>query len=133
MLCEGTGEISLYIVCCFIIFYYTCLYTQSAMICQTEWDTHKTNCYNGTMMILIDLITCKQVPEFIDSVFTQTSPKRSFLIIKNERFGLVFANTGSINSGKGPTSLFYCICIVHVVLLYSPPHPARNGLPNNLL
>ncbi len=39
------------------------------------------------------------VPEFIDPVFTKTSPKRSFSLIQNERFGLVFAKTGSIISG----------------------------------
>jgi len=37
------------------------------------------------------------VPEFIDPVFAKTSPKK----IENERFGLVFAKTGSINSGTG--------------------------------
>ncbi len=40
------------------------------------------------------------MPEFIDSVFAQTSPKRSFSMMENERFGLVFANHGSINSSK---------------------------------
>jgi hypothetical protein len=39
------------------------------------------------------------VPEIIDQVFTKTSPKRSFCMTKNERFGLVFTKTGSINSG----------------------------------
>ena len=39
------------------------------------------------------------VPEFIDPVFAKTSPKRSSSITENERFGLVFAKTGSINSG----------------------------------
>jgi len=39
------------------------------------------------------------VPEFIDPVFAKTSPKRSFSVIEDERFGLVFAKTGSINSG----------------------------------
>ncbi len=39
------------------------------------------------------------MPEFIDPVFTKTSPKRSFSVIQNERFGLVFAKTGSIISG----------------------------------
>jgi hypothetical protein len=39
------------------------------------------------------------VPEFIDPVFTKTSPKRSFSVIQNERFGLVFAKTVSIISG----------------------------------
>ncbi len=37
------------------------------------------------------------VPEFLDPVVAKTSPKRSFSIIENERFGLVFATTGSIN------------------------------------
>jgi hypothetical protein len=41
------------------------------------------------------------VPEFIDPVFTKTSPIRSFSVIANERFGLVFAKTGSIISGTG--------------------------------
>ncbi len=36
---------------------------------------------------------------FIDLVFAKTSPKRSFQIIENERFKLVFAKTGTINSG----------------------------------
>ncbi len=39
------------------------------------------------------------MPEFIDQVFAKTSPKRSFSVIQNERFELVFAKTGSINSG----------------------------------
>jgi hypothetical protein len=39
------------------------------------------------------------VPEFIYPVFAKTSPKRSFLMSKNERFGLVFAKIRSINSG----------------------------------
>jgi hypothetical protein len=41
------------------------------------------------------------VPEFIDPVFAKTSPKRLFSVIENEHFGLVFAKTGSINSGMG--------------------------------
>jgi hypothetical protein len=40
------------------------------------------------------------VPELIDPVFTKTSPKPSFSVIENERFGLVFAKTGSINSDQ---------------------------------
>jgi hypothetical protein len=39
------------------------------------------------------------VPEFIDPVFAKTSTKRSFSVIEYERFRLVFAKTGSINSG----------------------------------
>jgi hypothetical protein len=33
-----------------------------------------------------DLVQVTTVPEFIDPVFTKTSPKGSFSIIKNERF-----------------------------------------------
>ncbi len=41
------------------------------------------------------------MPEFIDTVFTKTSPNRSFSISENERFGLVFTETGSINLVTG--------------------------------
>jgi hypothetical protein len=41
------------------------------------------------------------VPEFIDPVFRIANRKRSFSIIENDRFGHVFAKTGSINSGTG--------------------------------
>ncbi len=34
-------------------------------------------------------------------VFVKTSPKHSFSVIQNERFGLVFVKTGSIISGTG--------------------------------
>jgi hypothetical protein len=34
------------------------------------------------------------VPEFIDPVFTKTNLKRSFSVIENELFGLVFEKTG---------------------------------------
>ncbi len=46
-------------------------------------------------------VTCSMttVPEIIGPVFAKTSPKRSFSMTKNERFGLVFLKTGSINSG----------------------------------
>jgi hypothetical protein len=39
------------------------------------------------------------VPQFIDPVFAKTHPKCSFSVNENDRFGLVFANTGSKNSG----------------------------------
>jgi hypothetical protein len=45
--------------------------------------------------------TSTAVPEIIDPVFAKTSPKRSFCMTENERFGLVFTKTGSINSGTG--------------------------------
>ena len=41
------------------------------------------------------------VPEFIDPVFAKTSQNARFLLSENERFGLVFVKTGSINSGTG--------------------------------
>jgi hypothetical protein len=52
------------------------------------------------------------VPEFIDSVLAKTSPKRSFSLIENQRFGLVFfAKTGSINSG----TVHICVgALVHI-------------------
>ncbi len=40
------------------------------------------------------------VPEFIDPVFVKTSPKHSFSMTENERFGLVFAKTGSVTWKK---------------------------------
>jgi hypothetical protein len=43
----------------------------------------------------------KSVPEFIDPVFTKTSPKRSFSLNRKRAFWLVFAKTGSIISGTG--------------------------------
>jgi hypothetical protein len=47
----------------------------------------------------VDLAIITPVPEFIDPVFGKTSPIRSFYMTENERFGLVFPKTGSINSG----------------------------------
>ncbi len=47
----------------------------------------------------------RPVPEFIEPVLAKTTPKRSFRT-ENERFELVFAKTGSINSDKGPDYLF---------------------------
>ncbi len=43
----------------------------------------------------------KTVPEIIDPVFAKTSQNARFLLSENERFGLVFVKTGSINSGTG--------------------------------
>jgi hypothetical protein len=39
------------------------------------------------------------VPEFVDPVLPKTSLKRSFSVIQNDRFGLVFAKTVSVISG----------------------------------
>jgi hypothetical protein len=43
----------------------------------------------------------RTVSEFIDPNFVKTSLKHYFSIIENERFGLVFTKTRSINSGSG--------------------------------
>jgi hypothetical protein len=57
------------------------------------------------------------VPEFIDPIFTKTSPKRSFSVILNERFGLIFAKTGSIISGTVDEGL-KSVVAVSVVQLF---------------
>ncbi len=51
--------------------------------------------------------TCARI---LNLVFANTCPKRSFSIIENECFGLVFAKTGSINSGieKGHKACRLC-------------------------
>ncbi len=47
------------------------------------------------------------MPEIIDPVFAKTSQNARFLLSENERFGLVFVITGSINSGTdaGPSGI----------------------------
>jgi hypothetical protein len=49
------------------------------------------------------------VPEFIDPVFTKTSPKRSFSLNRKRAFWLVFAKTGSIISGTGEDKSHPCV------------------------
>jgi hypothetical protein len=46
-------------------------------------------------------------PEIIDPVFVKTSQNARFLLSENERFGLVFMKTGSINSGTGIRRKFF--------------------------
>ncbi len=41
------------------------------------------------------------MPKIIDPVFAKTSQNARFLLSENERFGLVFVKTGSINSDTG--------------------------------
>ncbi len=55
------------------------------------------------LCLLCSLVNFLPVPEFIDPVFTKTSPKRSFSLNRNRAFWLVFAKTGSIISGTGPS------------------------------
>jgi hypothetical protein len=51
----------------------------------------------------VNSILCT-VPEIKDPVFAKTSQNARFLLSENERFGLVFVKTGSINSGTGEIS-----------------------------
>ncbi len=54
----------------------------------------------GLLFLLFERKTLPiTVPEFIDPVFTKTSPKRSFLLNRKRAFWLVFAKTGYIISG----------------------------------
>jgi hypothetical protein len=61
------------------------------------------------------------VPEIIEPVFAETSPKGLFCMTENERFGLVFVKTGSLNSGtvKGLSDRCF-ICLRPPPLLW--PH-----------
>jgi hypothetical protein len=72
-------------------------------------------------------LSSEPVPEFIDPVFTKTSPKRSFSLNRKRAFWLVFAKTGSIISGTGiwPYSLH-----VHLAHLanYSPSSFLRKAV-----
>jgi hypothetical protein len=50
----------------------------------------------------------RPVPEIIDTVFAKTSQNARFLLSENERFGLVFVKTGSINLGTVQCTLYKC-------------------------
>ncbi len=59
---------------------------------------------NSVLMCMLFRIHCYvaaplPMPEIIDPVFAKTSQNARFLLSENERFGLVFVKTGSINSG----------------------------------
>ncbi len=66
-------------------------------------------------------------PNFLNRFFVKASPKRSYSVIENERFGLVFVKTGSINSGTRVIqsigtylpymSLFFCLVLALGILL----------------
>ncbi len=68
------------------------------------------------------------VPEFIDPVFGKTSPIRSFSVRQNERFGLVFAKTGSINSGTS-VSIIVGVLLFIVGQWRTNPWPAVQDWP----
>ncbi len=48
------------------------------------------------------------MPEILDPVFAKTSQNARFLLSENERFGLVFVKTGSINSGTAVDAMCHC-------------------------
>jgi hypothetical protein len=61
--------------------------------CTVLYMEHTTACF-----WVEDVEGKRDEPEIIDPVFSQNA---RFLLSENERFGLVFAKTGSINSGNG--------------------------------
>ncbi len=63
------------------------------------WAFWHSPSHFGTGMGLFIPVPDRPVPEFIDPVSANISPKRSFSMTENERFALVFAKTGSKNSG----------------------------------
>ncbi len=108
----------------FFQFYYVLILGKT--VCSRHWQTRKSNprlvqldnIYKNIqtlhLAVLLSPVFCvlcyssnhrqaatplSSVPEIIDPVFTKTSPKRSFCMTENERCGLVFVKTGSINSG----------------------------------
>jgi hypothetical protein len=52
-------------------------------------------------------------PEIIDPVFAKTSQNARFLLSENERFGLVFVKTGSINSGTAGSEFLKALISEH--------------------
>ncbi len=58
------------------------------------------------------------MPEIIDPVFAKTSQHARFLVSENERFGLVFVKTGSINSGTVVSSVLRSAILLHLFITY---------------
>ncbi len=52
------------------------------------------------------------VPEIIDPVFAKTSQNARFLLSENERFGIVFVKTGSINWEQENLRFSYYFCLM---------------------
>ncbi len=73
-------------------------------------------------------MNCRQRAASTDPVFTKTSPKRSFSVIQNERFGLVFCKNWVYNFGHCSVSCLTCS------IKYSPSRcPASSAQANILL
>jgi hypothetical protein len=66
------------------------------------------------------------VPEFIDAVFTKTSPKRSFSLNRKRAFWLVFAKIGSIISGTGYVGGKYAKLHIPSMCTYTDAQPPSN-------
>ncbi len=62
--------------------------------------------------------------EFSDPVFEKTSPKRLFSITENERLGLVFAKTGSVNLGTRDSGYV----LYNIFMSLADIQYARNGV-----
>jgi hypothetical protein len=68
---------------------------------------HTWRQFNRTLVCAgVNICMYTSVPEIIDPVFAKTSQNARFLLSENERFGLVFVKTGSINSGTGNVTNF---------------------------
>jgi hypothetical protein len=80
--------------------------------------SHK-NCLKSKPCRLVQASASRSVPEFIDPVFAKTSPKRWFSVIENERFGLVFAKTGSIISGTVQDNVGQCRIELDSISIFS--------------
>jgi hypothetical protein len=61
--------------------------------------------YSGGQVMYHTWLLGRPVPEIIDTVFTKTSPKRSFSMTEYERFGLVFTKTRVYKFGHRSTWL----------------------------
>ncbi len=67
-----------------------------------------TNFWSENTLVSRLLLLATPVHEFIDPVFTKTSPKRSFSLNRKRAFWLVFAKTGAIISGTVDFHLAMC-------------------------
>jgi hypothetical protein len=76
----------------------------------------------ATFMFFSWIILKSSVSEIIDPVFAKTSQNARFLLSENERFGLVFVKTGSINSGTGHLEYDDPIVQVRVEIVHSGSH-----------
>ncbi len=79
-------------------------------ICPGEMPYNASDSEAVLLILVFDIIQC---PNLQTRVFVKTSPKHSYSVIENERFGLVFAKTGSINSGIGHLTMALTLNMVY--------------------